>query len=128
MTKTEALNMSYDEWQAILDPDHWEYLDHMENINGFDISDMECCWFAFQEEMNLQEKDLENHFNRVSKEEAWELYEGRTPCQVREDQIDELKEDLYNKHTLQIMDWHHIKPVSDPYWKQCVNTIEKKLK
>lgn len=124
MTKTEMMEMSYDQWQSFIDPDHWEYLDHMKDVVGFPVEDKEACWKDFEEEMQKGERTLGQYFNRLSKEEAWELYDNRSA----EDVHNSIEEELYSKHVAQEMQWHHIEPVNDPYWKQCVDLIEEKLK
>tara|TARA_Y100000588_G_scaffold244854_1_gene259057 strand:- start:6028 stop:6414 length:387 start_codon:yes stop_codon:yes gene_type:complete len=128
MDKETMLNMSYDELQSYIDPDHWEYLDHMKDIVGFPVEDREACWKDFEKEITKGEQVLGQYFNRLSKEEAWELYDYRSFSEIEQDEYDAEKSEKYDNHTLQIMQWHHIEPVEDPYWKQCVDIIEEKLK
>jgi len=124
MDKETMLNMSYDEFQSYIDPDHWEYLDHMKDFVGFPVEDREACWKDFEKELTKGEQVLGQYFNRLSKEEAWELYD----CRSIEDIQNSIEEDIYAKYVAQTMQWHHIEPIGDPYWKQCVDKIEEKLK
>ncbi len=124
MDKKTALEMSYDEWQAILDPDHWEYLDYMKDVRGLDIRNKESCWEDFYQEMESPERELGNYSDRISKTDVWEHYEKQS--QEIDDQ-NSIEEDMYAKFVAQEMQWHHIEPVNDPYWKRCVDKIEKAL-
>lgn len=112
MNKDIIMNLSMDQWEAMKDPDYWEYLDTMKDIRGFLIEDKEYCWKDFEEGLRKDETL------------AWELYEKK----CNEDKENTIEEELYAKYVSQTMQWHHMEIEDVPYWKQCVDKIEEKLK
>lgn len=95
---------------------------------------IDSAWDEFKNPTDLQEwldyinSEMEaelQYKNVLSKAYAWELYDNPS---IQEDIQNSLQEELYANYVAQTMQWHHIEPVNEPYWKQCVDLIEERLK
>ncbi len=122
MTKKMEIDSAWEDYKNPTDLQEW--LDHVNSEMEYDLQNMD----------SLEERLRGNYFNRPDKntvmlcDNYWDVESPDYMGYIWNEDHYMYMEDVFAEgRRIAALQWHHIEPVNDPYWKQCVDLIEEKL-